>query len=81
MYGLQFLPSLPVQTNPRQLEDLIFVLGYSLVGMYFYWSIRDAAVHSRVGLVFTSCVELAASGIMSLSVCWLFGIRVGLVPW
>lgn len=51
------------------------------MGVYVYWSIRDAAVHSKVGLVFTACVELAASGIMSLSVCWLLGISVGLVPW
>ncbi len=70
-----------MQANPRQLEDLIFVLCYFLVGTYVYWSIRDAAVHSKVGLVFTACVELAASGIMSLSICWLLGISVGLVPW
>ena len=78
---LQHLPSLPVQANPRQLEDAIFILCYLLVGVYVYWSIRDAAVHSKIGLVFTACVELAASGIMSLSVCWLLGISVGLVPW
>lgn len=38
-------------------------------------------VHSKAGLLFTGLVELVLSGIMSLSICWLMDLKVGLVPW
>ena len=78
----QHLPHLFVHEAPRLLEDSLFVAGYIVVGCYAAWTLRGLhKVHSKSGLFFTGLVVLTASGIMSLSVCWLFGLGVALVPW
>lgn len=78
----QHLPFLPVHDNPRLLEDVIFCIAYLIVGIYAVRTLKSLhQVHWKVGLVFTGIVELVASGIMSLSICWLMGFSVTLVPW
>lgn len=63
-------------------DSLLFALAYFIVGMYVYLTLRKLdQVHSRTGLVFTGLVEIAVSGVLSLSVCALFGIEFDLVPW
>lgn len=79
---MQHLPHLLVHSNPRLLEDVLFGIGYIVVGVYVFWTMNQMhQVYSKIGLMFTGLVELIASGIMSLSVCWLLGINMGLVPW
>jgi hypothetical protein len=79
---IQHLPHLLVHSNPRLLEDVLFGIGYVVVGIYVFWTMNQMhQVYSKVGLMFTGLVELIASGIMSLSVCWLLGINMSLVPW
>lgn len=34
-----------------------------------------------MGLIITGIAELSSSGIMSVSICWLMGWNLGLVPW
>lgn len=78
----QFLPWLSVTPNPRFLEGVIFSIGYVLVGVYVYLAIRPLAqVNSKAGLLLTGLVELTSSGVMSLSICWLMGWDIDLIPW
>ena len=78
----QHLPHLFVHEAPRLLEDSLFFAGYVVVACYAAWTLRGLhKVHSKSGLFFTGLVVLTASGIMSLSVCWLMGLGVALVPW
>ncbi|SGZ22661.1 BQ5605_C022g09519 [Microbotryum silenes-dioicae] len=79
---LKHLPRLSVPGNPRLLEDIIYALSYLAVFIYVTRAIRRLPqVNSPSGLILTGTVELTASGIMSLSVCWLFGWSFALVPW
>ncbi|SCV68948.1 BQ2448_1968 [Microbotryum intermedium] len=79
---LPHLPRINVQGNPRLLEDIIYVLSYLAVIIYVTRAIRRLPqVNSPSGLILTGTVELTASGIMSLSVCWLFNWSFALVPW
>ncbi|BGP30207.1 hypothetical protein JCM10296v2_001959 [Rhodotorula toruloides] len=78
---LKYLPHLTVAGHHRRLENLIYGVGYLLVVLYVWRYIRKLRAHSKLGLLVTGCVELAASGIMSVSICWLLGWSLGLVPW
>lgn len=79
---LKHLPDLKQQENHRLLEDMIFALAYVVVGIYIVWKIRRFnRIHSKVGLAFTGAIELVATGIISISICWLFGLSVALLPW
>lgn len=78
---LKFLPHLTVAGHHRRLENVIYGTGYLLVALYVWRYIRKLRAHSKLGLLVTGCVELAASGIMSVSICWLLGWSLGLVPW
>ncbi|BGO89731.1 hypothetical protein NBRC10512_004386 [Rhodotorula toruloides] len=78
---LKYLPHLTVAGHHRRLENLIYGVGYLLVALYVWRYIRKLRAHSKLGLLVTGCVELAASGIMSVSICWLLGWSLGLVPW
>ncbi|SCZ96670.1 BZ3500_MvSof-1268-A1-R1_Chr4-4g07536 [Microbotryum saponariae] len=79
---LKHLPRLSVPENPRLLEDIIYALSYLAVFIYVTRAIRRLPqVNSPSGLILTGTVELTASGIMSLSVCWLFNWSFALVPW
>ncbi|BGP22941.1 proteophosphoglycan ppg4 [Rhodotorula toruloides] len=78
---LKYLPHLTVAGHHRRLENLIYGTGYLLVALYVWRYIRKLRAHSKLGLLVTGCVELAASGIMSVSICWLLGWSLGLVPW
>lgn len=78
---LKFLPHLTVAAHPRRLENLIYGVGYLLVTLYVWRYIGKLRAHSKMGLLVTGVVELAASGVMSVSICWLMGWDLGLVPW
>ncbi|GAA6001018.1 hypothetical protein JCM10207_007376 [Rhodosporidiobolus poonsookiae] len=78
---LKYLPHLTVDAHPRGLENLIYSIGYILVTLYVSRYIRKLRAHSKMGLLVTGFVELCASGIMSVSICWLLGWSLGLVPW
>ncbi|BGP14008.1 hypothetical protein JCM10213_005593 [Rhodosporidiobolus nylandii] len=78
---LKFLPHLTVDAHPRLLENVIYGTGYALVLFYVARYIRRLRAHSKMGLLITGIVELTASGIMSVSICWLMGWSLGLVPW
>ncbi|KAK4703362.1 hypothetical protein P7C70_g2854, partial [Phenoliferia sp. Uapishka_3] len=78
---LKHLPHLPVHSNPRLFEDVLFAIGYAIVGLYVLTKTKGTnQVHSKFGLTLTGVVELLLSGIMSLSICWLTNISIGLVP-
>lgn len=71
-----------MHSNPRLLEDVLFAIGYGIVGLYVLSKTKGTnKVHSKFGLTLTGIVELLLSGIMSLSICWLTGLPIGLVPW
>lgn len=79
---LQHLPHIPLHANPRLFEDVLFAIGYAVVGLYVVAKTRGTnQVHSKLGLTMTGVVELLLSGIMSLSVSWLTSLPIGLVPW
>ncbi|KAM0792555.1 hypothetical protein ACM66B_005220 [Microbotryomycetes sp. NB124-2] len=78
---LKYLPHLFIVSNPRRLETLAFAIGYLLVAVYVAWRIRPLKVNSKSGLLLTGVVQLTTSGIMSISICWLVGWKIGLVPW
>ena len=78
---LKFLPHLTVAAHPRRLENVIYGVGYLLVTLYVWRYIGKLRAHSKMGLLVTGVVELTASGIMSVSICWLMGWDLGLVPW
>ncbi|GAA5890357.1 hypothetical protein JCM6882_008805 [Rhodosporidiobolus microsporus] len=78
---LKFLPHLTVDAHPRRLENIIYAIGYILVLLYVSRYIRKLRAHSKMGLLVTGIVELTASGIMSVSICWLLGWSLSLVPW
>ncbi|GAA5954829.1 hypothetical protein JCM21900_005915 [Sporobolomyces salmonicolor] len=78
---LKFLPHLTVDDHPRRLENAIYAIGYLLVILYVSRYIRKLRAHSKMGLLVTGIVELCSSGIMSVSICWLMGWTLGLVPW
>ncbi|GAA5970137.1 hypothetical protein JCM11641_000282 [Rhodosporidiobolus odoratus] len=78
---LKFLPHLTVDAHPRRLENWIYATGYILVLCYVSRYIRRLRTHSKMGLLVTGVVELTASGIMSVSICWLLGWSLELVPW
>ncbi|GAA5911743.1 hypothetical protein JCM8208_005585 [Rhodotorula glutinis] len=78
---LKFLPHLTVAAHPRRLENIIYGVGYLLVTLYVWRYIGKLRAHSKMGLLVTGVVELTASGIMSVSICWLMGWDLGLVPW
>ncbi|GAA6048894.1 hypothetical protein JCM3770_007108 [Rhodotorula araucariae] len=78
---LKYLPQLVAATHSRRLENAIYGVGYLLVTLYVWRYIRKLRAHSKMGLLVTGVVELAASGIMSVSICWLMGWDLGLVPW
>ncbi|GAA5842713.1 hypothetical protein JCM11251_002330 [Rhodosporidiobolus azoricus] len=78
---LKFLPHLNVDAHPRRLENIIYAIGYMLVLLYVSRYIRKLRAHSKMGLLVTGVVELTASGIMSVSICWLLGWSLSLVPW
>ncbi|GAA5902765.1 hypothetical protein JCM5296_001275, partial [Sporobolomyces johnsonii] len=78
---LKFLPHLTVDAHPRRLENAIYAIGYLLVILYVSRYIRKLRAHSKMGLLVTGIVELCSSGIMSVSICWLMGWTLGLVPW
>jgi hypothetical protein len=77
----QFLPHLVVDAHPRRLENIIYIVGYVLIVLYVSRYIRKLRAHSKMGLLVTGIVELTASGIMSVSICWLLGWSLALVPW
>ncbi|GAA5931562.1 uncharacterized protein JCM15063_001502 [Sporobolomyces koalae] len=78
---LKFLPHLVVDDHPRRLENIIYAFGYLLVIIYVARYIRRLRAHSKMGLIVTGVAELCSSGIMSVSICWLMGWNLGLVPW
>ncbi|GJN88434.1 hypothetical protein Rhopal_001400-T1 [Rhodotorula paludigena] len=79
---LKFFPHLVTGSpHPRRLENLVYGIGYLLVAFYVWRYIGKLRAHSKMGLLVTGIVELAASGIMSVSICWLMGWGLGLVPW
>ncbi|GAA6026914.1 hypothetical protein JCM8097_005958 [Rhodosporidiobolus ruineniae] len=78
---LKFFPHLVVQAHPRRLENIIYAIGYVLVVFYVSRYIRKLRAHSKMGLLVTGIVELTASGIMSVSICWLMNWSLSLVPW
>ncbi|GAA5865981.1 hypothetical protein JCM8547_002903 [Rhodosporidiobolus lusitaniae] len=78
---LKFLPHLIVDAHPRRLENVIYAIGYILITLYVSRYIRKLRAHSKMGLLVTGIVELTASGIMSVSICWLLGWSLALVPW
>ncbi|GAA5835482.1 hypothetical protein JCM9279_004554 [Rhodotorula babjevae] len=78
---LKFLPHLTVAAHPRRLENVIYGVGYLLVTLYVWRYIGKLRAHSKMGLLVTGVVELTASGIMSVSICWLMEWDLGLVPW
>ncbi|GAA5905025.1 uncharacterized protein JCM6883_004942 [Sporobolomyces salmoneus] len=78
---LKFLPHLVVDAHPRRLENIIYAFGYLLVIVYVTRYIRRLRAHSKMGLIITGIAELSSSGIMSVSICWLMGWNLGLVPW
>ncbi|GAA5878283.1 hypothetical protein JCM16303_002715 [Sporobolomyces ruberrimus] len=78
---LKFLPDLVVDGHPRRLENIIYAFGYLLVIVYVTRYIRRLRAHSKMGLIITGIAELSSSGIMSVSICWLMGWSLGLVPW
>ncbi|GAA6012498.1 hypothetical protein JCM11491_004352 [Sporobolomyces phaffii] len=78
---LKFLPHLVVDAHPRRLENIIYAFGYFLVIVYVARYIRRLRAHSKMGLIITGIAELSSSGIMSVSICWLMGWSLGLVPW
>ncbi|BGP46176.1 hypothetical protein JCM10450v2_002016 [Rhodotorula kratochvilovae] len=78
---VKYLPQLVGATHSRRLENGIYGIGYLLVTLYVWRYIRKLRAHSKMGLLVTGIVELAASGIMSVSICWLMGWDLGLVPW
>ncbi|GAA5872515.1 hypothetical protein JCM3774_006841 [Rhodotorula dairenensis] len=78
---LKYLPRLTVEAHPRLLENTIYGAGYALVLVYVSRFVRKLRAHSKLGLLATGAVELVASGIMSVSICWLLGWGLSLVPW
>lgn len=78
---LKYLPQLVIDPHPRLLENAIYGVGYALVLVYVSRFVRKLRAHSKLGLLATGFVELVASGIMSVSICWLFGWGLRLVPW
>ncbi|GAA5981547.1 hypothetical protein JCM5350_004627 [Sporobolomyces pararoseus] len=78
---LKYLPHLVVDAHPRRLENIIYAFGYLLVIVYVARYIRRLRAHSKMGLIITGIAELSSSGIMSVSICWLMGWNLGLVPW
>lgn len=79
---LKYLPNLPTQSNPRLLEDVIFGISYLAVLLYIVAKLRGQnQIYSKWGLAFAGLVELTATGIISISICWLLGLGVALVPW
>ncbi|GAA5957668.1 hypothetical protein JCM3765_001473 [Sporobolomyces pararoseus] len=78
---LKYLPHLVVDAHPRRLENIIYAFGYLLVVVYVARYIRRLRAHSKMGLIITGIAELSSSGIMSVSICWLMGWNLGLVPW
>lgn len=57
-------------------------MGYLVVALYVAFTMRGLTqVYSKPGLLLTGLVGLVTSGIMSLSVCWILGLSIGLVPW
>ncbi|KAL8292904.1 hypothetical protein RQP46_000598 [Phenoliferia psychrophenolica] len=79
---LKHLPHLPVHANPRLFEDVLFAIGYGIVALYVFSKTKGTnQVHSKLGLTLTGFVELLLNGIMSLSICWLMSLPIGLVPW
>ncbi|KAK4058593.1 hypothetical protein OIO90_000037 [Microbotryomycetes sp. JL221] len=78
---LKHLPNLVVVSNPRRSEAWSFFFGYILVAFYVRRRVRPLKVNSKIGLLVTGVVQLATSGIMSISICWLLGWKIGLVPW
>ena len=78
----QYLPNLPQRQSSTTLENTIYLLAYITVGFYVYFTLRRLQrVHSKVGLVMTGLIEIFLTGAMSLSICWLFGQGLDLVPW
>ena len=68
-----------VRIRPVLWEDVLFYLGYVVVGIYIYSSLRGIdKVHSRSGLIITGLVQMMASGLMSLSLCALGGYKINL---
>lgn len=79
---LQHLPHLPLHSNPRLFEDFLFVVGYIVVIFYVLYTMRTLnQVHSKIGLMLTGLVELGLNALISLSICWMLRLKVGLVPW
>ncbi|GAA5978080.1 hypothetical protein JCM10908_004220 [Rhodotorula pacifica] len=78
---LKYLPRLTVEAHPRLLENTIYGAGYALVLVYVSRFVRKLRAHSKLGLLATGAVELVASGIMSVSICWILGWGLSLVPW
>ena len=68
-----------VRVRPVLWEDLLFYLGYVVVGIYIFFSLRGIdKVHSRSGLIVTGIAQMMASGLMSLSLCALAGYKINL---
>ncbi|KAH8917189.1 hypothetical protein BT69DRAFT_1323755 [Atractiella rhizophila] len=79
LFVLKYRPRLPL--TDRHLEDAFYALGYLVVGAHVWRkSGKVKGLHSLSGIRIAAATSLAATGVMTFSVCALAGLSLGLAP-